>query len=255
MEASRIRLGVVQPGESISDFNDALNTLHGSLSYLYNNTNGNRFWYDTRPTLRKTMEDRATQVSSADVDAEIETRLKKLRKEHPFAGVHACPASSLDVPDDQAVRLVILRPSDTYRRKSEQSRAAETVEDILNNRGSSPRIYRNMLAFVAPDSDHLSSLKTEVRRFIAWASILSDKDDLNLDGNQIRETQQNLDRSNQTVDLRIKETYCWLMVPYIDQYGDMKTIQWETNNISGGDDSIVSKAAKKMIQGEQIICA
>lgn len=218
--------------------------------YLYNNTNGNRYWYDTRPTLRKTMEDRATQVSSVDVDAEIERRLKKLRKENPFAGVHACPASSLDVPDDQAVRLVILRPADTYKRKSEKSKATDAVEEILNNRGSSPRIYRNMLAFVAPDYDNLGSLQTEVRRFIAWTTILSDKDELNLDGNQTRETQQNLDSSNRTVDLRIKETYCWLMVPFIDQYGDMKTIQWETNNISGGDDSIVTKAAKKMLQGE-----
>ena len=110
-----------------------------------------------------------------------------------------------------------------------------------------------MLSFVAPDGDNLSSLQSEVRRFIAWTSIMSDKDDLNLDGNQVRETQQNLGRSSHTVDLRINETYCWLMVPYIDQYGDMKTIQWETNNISGGDDSMISKAAKKMLQGEQII--
>lgn len=253
LEASRIRLGIVQPGESISDFNDALNTLHGSLSYLYNNPNGNRFWYDTRPTLRKTAEDRASQVSPADVEVEIEGRIKKLRKENPFAGIHACPASSLDVPDDQAVRLVILRSGDTYRRKAERSKATEAVEEILNSRGNSPRIYRNMLAFVAPDNDNLSSLQAEVRRFIAWKSIVTEKDELNLDGNQIREAQQNLDRSNHTVDLRINETYCWLMVPYIDPFGDMKTIQWEVSSISGGDDNIVAKAAKKMIQSEQII--
>ena len=253
LEASRIRLGIVQPGESISDFNDALNTLHGSLSYLYNNPNGNRFWYDTRPTLRKTAEDRASQVSPADVEVEIEGRLKKLRKANPFASIHACPASSLDVPDDQAVRLVILRSGDTYRRKADRSNATEVVEEILNSRGTSPRIYRNMLAFVAPDSDNLGSLQAEVRRFIAWKSIVTEKDELNLDGNQIREAQQNLDRSNHTVDLRINETYCWLMVPYIDQFGDMKTIQWEVSSISGGDDSIVAKAAKKMIQSEQII--
>lgn len=243
----------IQPGENISDFNDALNTLHGSLSYLYNNASGNRYWYDTRPTLRKTAEDRASQVSSADVDNEIETRLKKLRKENPFAGVHICPASSLDVPDEQAVRLVVLRTADTYRRKSEKSKALEAVSDILSNRGPSPRIYKNMLAFVAPDYDALSSLQTEVKRFIAWKSIMSDKDDLNLDGNQIRETQQSLDRSNQTVELRIKETYCWLLVPYIDQFEDMKTIQWEISNIGGGDESIVTKSAKKMVQGEQVI--
>lgn len=253
LEASRIRLGVVQPGENIADFNDALNTLHGSLSYLYNNPNGSRYWYDVRPTLRKTAEDRASQVNDVDVNMEIESRLKKLRKENPFAGIHVCPASSLDVPDEQAVRLVILRTGDTYKAKSKNPQAMETVENILNTRGTSPRIYRNMLAFIAPDLDNMYSLQTEVKRFIAWKSIMSDKEDLNLDGNQIRETQNNLDRSNQTVELRIKETYCWLMVPFIDQFEDMKTIQWEISNIGGGDESIVSKAARKMIQGEQII--
>ena len=130
LETPRILLGVVQPGENIADFKDALNTLHGSLSYLYNNTNGNRFWYDTKPTLRKTAEDRASQVSSADVEMEIETRLKKCRKESPFAGVHPFPASSSDVPDDQAVRLVLLRTKDTYRRNYDASPALKAVEDI-----------------------------------------------------------------------------------------------------------------------------
>ena len=253
LEASRIRLGIVQPGENISDFNDALNTLHGSLSYLYNNASGNRYWYDTRPTLRKTAEDRASQVNEVEVKNEIENRLKKLRRENPFAGVHVCPASSLDVPDDQAARLVILKTADTYRRKAEKSKATEAVEDILNKRGTSPRIYRNTLSFVAPDFDELLSLQTEVQRLIAWRSIMDDKEELNLDGNQTRETQQNLNRSNQTVERRIKETYCWLLVPFIDQYKDMKTIQWEIINIGGGDEGIISKAAKKMIQNEQII--
>lgn len=96
IEASRIRLGVVQPGENIANFNDALSTLTSALAYLYTNPSGDRFWYDTRPTLRKTVEDRATQVSALDVEYEIETRL---RKEQPFAGIHICPSSSLDVPD------------------------------------------------------------------------------------------------------------------------------------------------------------
>ena len=253
LEASRIRLGVVQPGENIADFNDALNTLHGSLSYLYNNMNGNRYWYDTRPTLRKTAEDRASQVSTADVDLEIESRLKKLRKERPFAGLHVCPASSLDVPDEQAVRLVILRTKNTYKRTAKSPAAMAAVENILNTRGTSPRVYRNMLAFVAPDQDTLLSLETEVRRLIAWQSIVTDKDELNLDGNQNREALSNVNRCNDTVELRLKETYCWLIVPFIDQFGDMKSIQWEVSSISGGSDPIVTKAAKKMIQEEQVI--
>ena len=131
----------------------------------------------------------------------------------------------------------------------------ERAKDLayLNMRGSSPRVYRNMLAFVAPDQDKLRDLKTEVKRFIAWKSIISDKEDLNLDGGQLREAESSLSRSNNSVESRIKETYCWLLVPFIDQYEDIKTIQWEISNLGGGDDEIVSKAAKKMVQGEQII--
>jgi len=230
-----------------------LTTLHGALSYLYNNPNGNRFWYDTKPTLRKTAEDRASQLSSADVEMEIEARLRKIRKENPFAGIHVCPNSSNDVPDDQAVRLVVLRPRDTFKRNSNQSNAMKVAEETLNNRGASPRIFRNMLAFVAPDMDKIGALQQEVKRFMAWTSIMSDKDDLNLDGNQIRETQNNLNRSNDIVEMRLKETYCWLLVPYVDPYEDMKVVQWEQTDLGGGNDSIPSKAAKKMIQGEQII--
>lgn len=253
LEISRILLGVAQPGENLADFKDALTTLHGSLSYLYNNPNGNRFWYDTKPTLRKTAEDRASQVTGTDVDIEIESRLKKIRRENPFAGIHVCPASSNDIPDEQAVRLVILRTKDTHRRGGEHSNALNAARDILNYRGSSARIYRNMLAFVAPDYDKIGALQQEVKRYIAWTSIMSDKDDLNLDGNQIRETQNNLTRSNDTVELRIKEAYCWLIVPYIDQFEDMKTIQWEISDLGGGTDSIATKASRKMIQSEQII--
>lgn len=184
---------------------------------------------------------------------EIENRLKKCRRESPFAGIHVCPATSGDVPDDQAVRLVILRTRDTYRRNYENSNAKRAVEDILNNRGTSPRVFRNMLAFVAPDQDKLGALQQEVKRFIAWTSIMSDKEDLNLDGQQVRETQNNLNRSNDTVELRLKETYCWLMVPFIDQYEDMKTIQWEISDLGGGSDTIAAKAARKMLQGEQVI--
>lgn len=47
--------------------------------------------------------------------------------------------------------------------------------------------------------------------------------------------------------------YCWLMVPFIDQYGDMKAIQWEISDLGGGQDSIVAKAARKMLQSDQVI--
>lgn len=253
IESSRIRLGVVQPGENIADFNDALNTLRGSLAYLYTNTSGDRYWYDTRPTLRKTAQDRATQFTEIDVEYEIESRLRKLHKEEPFAGLHICPGSSLDVTDDQAVRLVILGVNEEYRHNNPKNRALKAAANILDNRGTSPRIYRNMLAFIAPDQELIGALKQGTREYLAWKSIIDDKETLNLDISQTREASGSLHRSNDTVESRIKETYCWLLAPSIDLHVDMKAIQWEVIRISGGSDSIVAKAASKMLQQELLI--
>jgi predicted AAA+ superfamily ATPase len=250
IEASRIRLGVIQPGENIADFNDALSTLTSSLAYLY--TSGDRYWYDTRPTLRKTVEDRATQIAASDVEYEIETRLHALRKESPFSGLHVCPNTSMDVPDEQAARLIILRPNDEYSASNPDNNAKVVINEILNNRGGAQRIYRNMLVFIAPDQDLMNPLKQTVRRYLAWKSIKEDSEALNLDAMQNRETDDNLNRSNRTVDDQIKEAYCWLLVPYIDRV-DIKIIILDPVRISGGTDGIITKAAKKMIQNESII--
>ena len=63
-----------------------------------------------------------------------------------------------------------------------------------------------MLAFIAPDQNTMSALREEVKRFLAWKSIKEDSIDLNLDAAQNRETENNLNRSNQTVESRIMET-------------------------------------------------
>jgi hypothetical protein len=53
----------------------------------------------------------------------------------------------LDVRDEQAVRLVILRPTDEYKAANQNNKAMSVVMDFLNNRGTTPRIFRNMPAF------------------------------------------------------------------------------------------------------------
>lgn len=252
IDLTHIRLGTVQPGENIPLFNDALNTLQNSLSYLY--AKNDRCWYDTRPTLRKTMEDRASQLSDDEVEHEIETRLKAIRKEPPFAGVHICPGSSLDVPDEQAARLVILSPQDGYKTNyGGKTPAEKRCEDILASRGTSPRIYKNTLVFLAPDSDGILSLKQEVRRYLAWKSIDEDKESLNLDTSQKREIKDSVTKSTGTLESQLKEVYCWLLSPYTDIDSGSHETQWEKENIKGGNDSLPTKASRKLEQNEALI--
>ena len=253
IEVSRIRLGTIQPGENIAVFNDALNTLKGSLSYLYTSSSGDHYWYDTRPTLRKTVEDRAKQFRDDDVYMEIEDSLRRWRKEAPFAGLHVCPSSSLDVPDEQAVRLVVLNPRNTHRGSAASSEALVKCNDILANRGTAPRNYKNMLIFLAPDAESMQSLNTEVRRWKAWRSILDDRVPLNLDAAQEKETKDNISRLETAVKQHLEETYCWLLSPYIDLEADKNAIAWEEENIRGGNDTPVSRARRKLEETETLI--
>lgn len=253
IEKTHIRLGTVQPGENIAVFNDALSALQTSSSFLYSDGSNNRFWYDTRPTLRKVMEDRAQQLSDSDVTYEIERRLKTLRKAAPFAGLHVCPASTLDVPDEMALRLAVLSPGVPHRGGAEDSAALKLASDILSTRGTASRRYKNMLVFVACDGGSVSAMQQATRVYLAWQSISNDREQLNLDMAQQRETDQSLRRAEQTLITRIQEAYSWLLAPRIDLLTGSMDIEWEADRIAGGSEDMVHKAANKLISNEAAI--
>ena len=245
----------VQPGENISVFNDALGTLQTSSSYLYSDANGNRFWYDTRPTLRKVAEDRAQMVKDLDALFEVEGRLKRLRKADPFAGIHVCPASTLDVPDDQSLRLVVLPPAAKHRGRATESEALKLAAETLAGRGTTPRTYKNMVAFAAADTSYYPQILTAAKQYLAWDSIKADRESLNLDVAQTRETEQSARRADESLDAKIQEAYSWLLYPRIDLLGGSMDIEWDVEHVAGGGESIVAKMARKLLSDEAAIQA
>lgn len=253
IERGHIRLGTVQPGEKLSVFNDALVTLQISSSYLYSDDNGNRFWYDTRPTLRKVAEDRAQMMGDSDALFEVESRLKKLRKSEPFAGVHVCPASTLDVPDDQSLRLVVLAPAAKHRSGAAESDALIVANEMITSRGSSPRSYKNMIVFAAADGSHYPQILKSAKRYLAWDSIKADRESLNLDVKQTRETEQSVRRADEELDLKIREAYNWLLYPRIDLLNNSMDIEWAVEHVEGGRESIVAKMARKLLSDDAAI--
>lgn len=254
IEKARIRLGVVQPKENIAVFNDALATLQTSLAFLYSDGGGNRFWYDTRPTLRKVAADRAQQVSEDEALYEIEQRLRKLRKAPPFAGIHVCPSQSLEVPDEQSLRLVILPPKATHRAKDTESKALQGAKEILENRGSAARTYKNEIVFAALDESLVAETRLAAKQYLAWESIAKDYESLNLDATQKREVGQSMSRAEQTLNTKIQEAYQWLIYPRID-LDQGSEIVWETENVGSAGEDIVAKMASRLLTTEVVIAA
>lgn len=248
LEEMRIRLGVVQPDEPVAVFNDATKRLTDRLTHLY--TRAQRYWYDTHPNLRKTMEDRAAKLEPGVVETEIVRRLRQqTQRRGDFRTVHPCPASA-DVPDEPTARLVILPPTTGHQARAQNSEALTTASEILDKRGDIPRTYGNMLIFAAPDSGEWDSLERETRRYLAWDSIVQEVEALNLDANQRREASQGKEQSNDTVGIRLNNAYSWLLVP--TQEGT-DPIVWEATRISGSDNNPVAKAVAKVRNDQQLI--
>jgi predicted AAA+ superfamily ATPase len=251
LEDRRIKLGCVMPGESPAVFGDALRRLAAAATYLYQD--GPRYWYSTQPTVTKLAEDRAEQLKrdTDKVVREIEQRVRgDLKQTGDFRRVHPMPQSSQDVPDDLDVRLVVLGCDHPYSK--EAGSAAETeARAILENRGNTPRLFRNTLVFLAADKARLQDLDEAVRRYLAWSSIIAEKVTLNLDPQQVAQAESQLKIVDGTVQARIPETYQWLLVP-TQKKSPTEPIEMQAVRLSG-QDALAVRASKKLRADESLI--
>ncbi len=249
LEEIRIRLAVVQPGEQVGIFSDALRRMSNVLTYLY--SDNSRYWYDTRPTVNRMAQDRAKGFPLDSVYKEIVDWCHQIKVDKAkFAAAHIVPDSSADIYDEPRARVVVLDPSQTHKRANDQSEAMLKARDYLMNRGTSPRIYRNMLVFIAPDAVDGESLEKAMRDRMAWASIQEEQGALNLDEQQRKQVEANRKRAEQTVTSRLQEAYSWLIVPV--QNDPTGNVELQAIKISGAE-SYFDRAYRKLRQSEQII--
>ena len=251
IKIEEIRLGVCQPNENITIFDDALNKLQNELSYLY--SEDDRYWYDTRPTLKKLENDRASQLEETKLNGEIKERLRKFQPSYPFSKLHICPAGSGDIQDtNDGMRLVILRPEDGYSSaEKENCKAITQAKEILNNcEDNKPRKYKNTLVFLASDQS-LDTLYDNARHYLAWKGIEADKDKLNLDASQMKNILSLVKNYDQKLKASLGSAYRWLLIPTIPEEGK-ESQDWEEYHLSDEED-LVSKAASYAKENDLIV--
>ena len=251
--AERLRLACAQPGEIVATFGDALRRISEKGQYIHQD--GNRYWISTRPNLNRTADDRAAQFAKEPEDL-YANLLRRLGVENDkenrgdFAGVHVCPQDTNIVPDDPIARLVILRPEQSHKRKHQDSLARKAAAEFLKNRGNSPRINRNTLVFLAPNEKELGSLLGATASFLAWTSILKDKQSLNLDQFQLTQAESKVEELDRTVKLRIGATWIHALIPVQEKPSD--DVTWEETKISGNG-SRSKRTSEKLALDEALL--
>ncbi len=232
----RVRLGCAQPGQSIGKYDDALRRLTDRLHYLY--SGNDRYWFDLRPNLRREMEDRTQRFDPhLHLYHELELRLQEQIKKGVFASVHVF-ADSKEIGDTPDLRLVVLDPDHAHKRKDTVSKAILAARDILEKHGDKPREHKNRLVFLAPDVGATQALRDQLRRYLAWDSIVDDIEELNLDPHHQKEAKKNLEEANRRLEGSIREAYRLLLVPMQDPDAPdgLTTVHWEDEalSLSGG---------------------
>jgi hypothetical protein len=184
------------------------------------------------------------------VAQELDRRLRDdLRKTGDFSRVHPLPRSSADVPDDLDARFVVLSAEQAYS-KELGSPAQAAAKALLETRGSTPRLYRNTLVFLAADKVRLQDLDEALRKCLAWESIVAEKETLNLDPHQLRQAEEQKRTADGAVTARVPETYQWLLVPV--QTSPQAAVEWQAFRLSG-QDALAVRASKKLRSDELLV--
>jgi predicted AAA+ superfamily ATPase len=252
LDDKQINLGVVQPGERPAIFGDALRRLANQAKFMH--SDHGRYWYSMSASLNRLAADKAGQVEEAlvqlTIDKELTAYINSIGDRGHFDAVQVCPSTSADVPDELGgVRAVVLGVAHPHSGR-EGSEAMKEAKDILLQRGSTPRVYRNTLVFIAPEAKQIDSLKESVRAMLAWGEIVRDTRRLDLTQSDSSLAEAKLREAKETTKTRLRECWCYLIYPV------QESAQADVELISGkvpAQDGLLSRASKKLVSEEGLL--
>ena len=251
----QIHLGVVEPGQGVSVYNDALSRMTGNLYFLYNLDD--RYYFHTEENLNKVAIDRAAEYNEADIYAEIVSRLE--RTVQSTSNVRVCPTTQNLVKDSQTIQYVILHPQASLpSREKETDTASETALRILTSSTDDerPRTFRNTLLFIAARRDDIRDLRNLVKNYLAWNSVMNG-DTLhtaltNLEGARLDQTTKNLEAAEDAVTTALFKAYRWGLAP--SQADPQKNdYDFSIADTKPTDGRIVQRLREKFIDDDAIV--
>ncbi|MBU4261625.1 MAG: DUF499 domain-containing protein [Proteobacteria bacterium] len=253
LTAERIRLGCTQPEQSPGIFDDALRRLADRLYYLYSGKD--LFWFDTQTNLRREAEDRMNRFKQDEhLLPEIGRRLKAILRGRPFGGIHVFTPHS-DIPDDTQIRLVVLPPVASHLWKQRDTEAITAATDILTRRGQQPRLNQNRLIFLCADEEAKTTLYDQTKRYLAWKSIIEDKDALNLDQLRLKEAANYQKEYDSRVTGALTQAYKWILAPCQEpgKKNGMTKLEWETERVAASETNMVPEIVRILTENEMLI--
>ncbi|MGE0887449.1 MAG: DUF499 domain-containing protein [Blastocatellales bacterium] len=203
-----IKLNLLEPdGFNHNSVNGALDELESKAYYLYYAQTGGsskRFWFHTKPNINILINQAKSDVRNIDADAEIIKRITEKSGKVSTFNVLVNPVG--DVPEQQKLTLVILRPTYISGLNGISKETKDVMQKLATKKGNSERIYRNTILFLVASELAIGKLYSDVKDYLACQQISSDYG-TQLEKDQKEDLKGKIDAASKSVESSLVAAY------------------------------------------------
>ena len=229
---NQIKRAASNPDVLPSIVGDIVGNFKSKLSYIKNEDD--RYLFSSEPNLNRLKMDKMENVSEKEVQENERTLLETNIGKQQIR-VKIWPNNPKDIDDSPTLKLVILSEDDI-----------KFCNKILENKGESPRIYRNSIFFLCPSDTERIQFVGILKSKIALEKISGDYQNLN--PRQKKDIEDELKKEKIALEHQIKKYYRILYVPNKDGF-DKHDMGIPTTGESKG---ISDQVFERLISEQQI---
>ena len=226
---------------------EAVEQLKSNLFFLQNVND--KYVFLNQPNLNRILLTKIENVKDKEV-VELEQQLLKNQMIGDKFKIYLWPSAPKDIPDTQDLKLVVIREKNP-----------SFMNDAIERKGESPRIYRNMIFFLTPIEAERSSFLEVMKRRIAYEDVDRDKT-LNLSDAQRNEIRNNLKKDAETLNDAIRRFYRTVYVPARDgfkeidlgipTYGENRSVDYDVYDKLRSEEEILEGIAPIVIKARYL---
>lgn len=244
-EIKRSATTVENPASVVAE---AVELLKGKLFYLQ--SLGEKYFFGNQPNLNRILLTSMENIPDGSV-VQMERELLKRSLSDATLKVFVWEENPANIPDSEELKLVILRKEN-----------GEIINNILKNKGQTPRVYRNTLFFLCPMGLERPGFVNTMKRKIAYEYIERDQT-LKLTEEQRKDVRKDLKKVEGDLKEAIRRLYRTLSVSTKDgikeidlgipTYGEEKALDQEAFDKLRSGGEILAKIAPLVIKEKYLL--
>ena len=222
---------------------EAVEDLKGRLFYIQNQAG--KYFFSNQANLNRLLLIRMENIHDEDIKEVEETLLRGSVKGDRLK-VYIWREETSDIADSPDLKLLIL--SDLNEK---------LMRTLLEEKGSTPRVHRNTLFFLAPMPNERAAFTNLLRKQLAYLGLENDKT-LSLTADQHKEIKDNLKRLTGDLTEGVRRLYRQLYLPArsgwktidlgLPTVGDIKALDYEVYDRLRMEGEILEKVAPLVIK-------